>query len=93
MGRLEGRRGVLLAATALEDYWLEQALTGGPPPPREFSSAREIVDQVARRPNAIDFVDYGELIALDHSAVRIVRITDGDRSWHPEDAGYPVRHR
>lgn len=61
-------------------------------PPREFSSAQEIVDQVARRPKAIGYVAYREFIALDHGAVRIVRITDGDRSWHPADAGYPIRH-
>lgn len=77
----------------LEDYWLEQALTGGHPPPREFSSAQEIVDQVARRPYALGYVGFRELIGLDHSAVRIVRIVDGDRSWHPVDAGYPIRHR
>ena len=77
----------------LEDYWLEQALTGGSPPPREFSSAKEIVDQVAQRPNAIGYVAYRDLIALDHGAVRIVRITDRDRSWHPADAGYPIRYR
>ena len=81
-----------MSDAALEDYWLEQALTGGHPPPREFSSAQEIVDQVARRPNAIGYVAYRELIALDHGAVRIVRIIDGDRSWHPADDGYPIRH-
>jgi hypothetical protein len=62
-------------------------------PPREFSSAREIVEQVARLPGAIGYVDYRELIALDHRAVRIVRITGDDRSRHPDEAGYPIRHR
>jgi ABC-type phosphate transport system substrate-binding protein len=77
----------------LEDYWLEQALTGGHPPPREFSSAREIVEEVARRPNAIGYVDYRELMALGPASVRIVRIAGRDPSWHPEEPGYPIHHR
>ena len=34
----------------LERYWLEQALSGGPPPPREIASDAELVRK--RRPHA-----------------------------------------
>jgi hypothetical protein len=77
----------------LEDYWLEQALTGGHPPPREFASAKEVVEQVAGRLHTIGYVDYRELMALGSTSVRIVRILKGNHRWHPEEPGYPIRHR
>jgi ABC-type phosphate transport system substrate-binding protein len=75
----------------LERYWLEQALSGGPPPPREIASDAELVRRVAARRGALGYLAWAAFARLPHDGVRVVRVRDGERLLGPEDAGYPLR--
>ena len=75
----------------LERYWLEQALSGGPPPPREIASDAELVRRVAARRGALGYLAWEAFARLPHDGVRVVRVRDGERLLGPEDAGYPLR--
>lgn len=76
---------------ALERYWLEQALAGGPPPPREIASDAELVRRVAARSGALGYLAWESFSRLPRDGVRVVRLRDGDRLFGPEDPGYPLR--
>ena len=75
----------------LERYWLEQALSGGPPPPREIGSDAELVRKVALRRGAIAYLGWEAFSRLPRDGVKMVRLRDGDRLLGPEDPDYPVR--
>jgi ABC-type phosphate transport system substrate-binding protein len=75
----------------LEDFWLEQALTGGRVPPREFADLRQMIEGVARRPGGIGYLPLGALDEAARGRVRVLRLLDGPISWTPADPGYPVR--
>ncbi len=75
----------------LERYWLEQALSGGPPPPREIASDADLVQKVARRRGALGYLGWQAFVRLPQEGVKVVRLRDGDRLLGPEDAGYPLR--
>lgn len=75
----------------LERYWLEQALSGGPPPPREIASEAELVEKVAQRRGALGYLAWKSFSRLPQAGVKVVRLRDGDRLLGPEDAGYPLR--
>ena len=77
---------------ALREYWLEQALTGGSVPPREFGSASKVVAQVARRRGAIGYVAYRELQELDRRGIRVLGILEGGHRWLPTQPSYPIRY-
>jgi hypothetical protein len=76
---------------ALERYWLEQALLGGPPPPREIASDAELVRRVAARRGALAYLAWESFARLPRDGVRVVPLRDGDRLLGPEDAAYPLR--
>jgi hypothetical protein len=75
----------------LERYWLEQALSGGPPPPREIASEAALVRRVALRRGALAYLAWDAFARLPHDGVRVVRVRDGDRLLGPEDPAYPLR--
>jgi hypothetical protein len=75
----------------LERYWLEQALSGGPPPPREIASEAELVRRVALRRGAVGYLAWEAFARLPHDGVRVVRVRDGDRLLGPDDPAYPLR--
>lgn len=85
-------RSVLERSNAsLELYWLQQALTGGRIPPREFSSAQEILERVRTRPYQIAYLPLAE-VAAQPAGVRILNVLQQGESWHPRQAGYPIRY-
>lgn len=75
----------------LERYWLEQALSGGPPPPREIAGDADLVQKVAQRRGALGYLAWQAFARLPRDGVKVVRLRDGDRLLGPEDAGYPLR--
>jgi hypothetical protein len=75
----------------VERYWLEQALAGGPPPPREIASDAELVRRVALRRGAVGYLMWQAFTRLPHDGVRVVRLRDGERLLGPEDPAYPLR--
>ena len=77
-------------ARALDRYWLRQALSGGPPPPRELGSSAEVLALVARQPGALGYVAWKELAHGVPRGVRILPIDVEGRSLRPGDSGYPV---
>ena len=75
---------------ALQDYWIEQALTGGRVPPREVPSVEALVRAVARRPGALGYAPLQALRSTPDN-VRILRVVTEGRSLAPSDPGYPIR--
>jgi hypothetical protein len=75
----------------LERHWIEQALSGGPPPPREAASAREVVERVAARRGAIGYLDWDEFVELRPRGVRVVPVRVAGEPLFPNAAAYPVR--
>jgi ABC-type phosphate transport system substrate-binding protein len=75
----------------LERYWLEQALGGGPPPPREVAGDAELVQRVASRRGALGYLAWEAFSRLPHDGVRVVRLRDGTRLLGPDDPAYPLR--
>jgi ABC-type phosphate transport system substrate-binding protein len=75
----------------VERYWLEQALSGGPPPPREVGSDAELVQRVAQRRGALGYLGWEAFSRLPRNGVKVIRVRDGDRLLGPEDRGYPLR--
>ena len=78
---------------AMQDYWIEQALTGGQVPPREVRTPAEVVEAVTRRLGALGYVPLGSLGPEARARVRILRIVDRRRSLAPTDARYPIQLR
>lgn len=90
------RRAFRLAVLArteasLEDYWVEQALRGGPLPPRELSTAAQVVRAVSQGASALGYVGYAELSSQDASGVRILTVRTSNGSFRPPDPAYPIR--
>jgi ABC-type phosphate transport system substrate-binding protein len=75
----------------LERYWLEQALSGGPPPPREIASDAELVQKVADRRGALGYLGLEAFSRLRRDGVKVIRVRDGDRLLGPEHPAYPLR--
>ena len=79
------------AGRALENYWVEQALRGGPAPPREVSDVDEVVRRVGQRPGLLGYAPYEELLEMDRTEIRIVAISSPEGPALPRDPGYPIR--
>jgi len=75
----------------LERYWLEQALSGGAPPPREVASDAKLLQKVARRRGAVGYLGWESFSRLPQDGVKVVRLRDGNRLLGPEDPAYPLR--
>ncbi len=78
---------------ALREYWLEQALTGGAPPPGEFASPAALMDYVRSHAGAIGYVPYAELGGPEPGGLRVLRIRSGGARLRPTDPAYPIRQR
>ncbi len=72
----------------LEDYWIEQALTGGAIPPQEFASSDEIIDAVGTTPYSIG---YTRLSDADDPRVIILGIEFRDGVIRHDADEYPIR--
>jgi hypothetical protein len=77
----------------LERYWIEQALAGGPLPPRELGSAEEVVRRVAARRGAIGYLDWEDYLTLRPQGVRVLPVQVAEEAVFPPGAAYPVRWR
>lgn len=87
-------RSVLQMSDAeLEEYWIEQALTGGALPPREVGSVEEMVAAVARGRWALGYLDPDAFRKLGPSRVRVLGVMVEGRPLRPGDDGYPIRSR
>lgn len=75
----------------LERYWLEQALSGGPLPPREVESDAERVRRVAARRGGVAYLGWSALQSLPRDGVKIVPLRHEGRLLGPEDPAYPLR--
>ena len=75
----------------LERYWLEQALSGGPPPPREIADDADLVRHVSQRRGAIAYLGWESFQRLPQAGVKLIRLRDGDRSLAPGDPDYPLQ--
>lgn len=80
-----------LSERDLESYWLEQALSGGPLPPREVGTAAELVRRVAERPGALAYLEWEALQSLPRAGVKVVPLRVGEARLLPGDPGYPLR--
>lgn len=77
----------------LERYWLEQALSGGPLPPREIGSPGELLRRVATRQGALAYLEWEVLRSLPQTGVKVIPLRVGDRRLLPDDPAYPLRTR
>jgi hypothetical protein len=75
----------------LERYWLEQALSGGPLPPREIATAEELVERVAARKGAVGYLSWEALGRLPQHGIRVVPLRVEGRLLRPADPDYPLR--
>ena len=75
----------------MQDYWIEQALTGGQVPPREFRTPAEIVEAVTRRPGGLGYVPLRSLGPAENSRVRILTLVERGQRMGPRDVGYPIQ--
>lgn len=78
--------------TSLELYWLQQALTGGHIPPREFSSVQEVLERVRTRPYQLGYVPLTEVATPHVQGVRILRVLQRGVSFEPAQLEYPIRY-
>jgi hypothetical protein len=77
----------------LERYWLEQALSGGPLPPREIGSPGELLRRVATRQGALAYLEWETLQSLPRTGVKVIPLRVGERRLLPDDPAYPLRSR
>jgi hypothetical protein len=87
------RRVLERSERELERHWLEQALAGGPPPPREIADEAALVKHVAKRPGALAYLEWQTLKRLPAAGVKVIRLRHEGRSLGPDDPAYPLRIR
>ncbi len=78
---------------AMEDYWIEQALTGGNIPPREFDSPATVIRAIAEREGRLGYVPVGALDSEALAKVPVLRVLHKGHARSPEDPAYPIRLR
>ena len=76
----------------MHDYWIEQALTGGKLPPREESSAGDVIAAVRENVGTIGYIRWpaGGRAGIP-SDVRVLKIEDATGAHLPGDPGYAIR--
>ena len=76
---------------ALENYWLEEILSGGKEPPRQIDGDPAVARHVATNPGTIGYVSWAWLESQKGLGVRIIKIRHKGRTLAPGDPGYPLR--
>ena len=76
----------------LEDYWLEEALTGGKRPPRQLESGRDVIDFVARHVGAIAYVGLDALETAGNPGVKVLALSQRDGVLRPSQPGYELSY-
>ncbi len=74
----------------LEDYWLEQALTGGAIPPREVDGVQEMRRTIASRAGTIGYLPFSALEPDDSTRLRVLAVRLEGALYRPGDAQYPI---
>jgi len=74
----------------LDRYWLRQALSGGPPPPRELATPAALLEHVARQPGALGYVAWTALGDAPPAGVRVLAVEVDGRALRPGERGYPI---
>jgi hypothetical protein len=80
-----------LSERELEDYWLEQALTGGAIPPREVEGVAEMELVIADRVGSIGYVPLAALASDGAHRLRVLAVRHEGRTHRPGDPDYPIR--
>jgi ABC-type phosphate transport system substrate-binding protein len=75
----------------LEDYWLEQALTGGAIPPREVDGIAEMRRTIADRAGSIGYLPLAALEPKDAHQLRILGVQLDGTVYRPDDPRYPIQ--
>jgi hypothetical protein len=78
---------------ALERYWIEQALAGGPLPPRQVSSVDDAIAAVQGHVGVIAYVPVSELALRHPEGIRAIPVIVDGVPRRPEDAAYPLHTR
>jgi ABC-type phosphate transport system substrate-binding protein len=80
-----------LSERELEDYWLEQALSGGAIPPRELASAAEMRRAIAERAGAIGYLPFAAVQPQDGVQLRVLAVRVDGAAYRPGDPRYPIQ--
>jgi len=75
--------------SALERYWIEQALMGGGLPPRQLGEDRAVLEAVRSQRGAIGYVAWSS-IGDGVDGVRVLGIVSRGTALAPADAGYAI---
>jgi hypothetical protein len=75
----------------LEDYWLEQALTGGAIPPRELDGVDEMRRTIASRAGSIGYLPLAALEPEDRDRLRILAVRFEGTAYRPVEPRYPIQ--
>lgn len=78
--------------SSLELYWLQQALTGGRIPPREFSSVQEVLERVRTRPYQLGYVPLAEVMKPHVQGVQVLHVLQRGVNLGPTQPEYPIRY-
>lgn len=89
----EGFRKAVLekSQVTLDKYWLEQALSGGYLPPREYASLPEMISAVGKQKGSIGYARLEALRPFLDSSLRILAIRMPEGDIQPADPRYPIR--
>jgi len=75
---------------SLEDFWLEQALSGAARPPRQFSTVEAAIAYVARTPGAITYLRAADVARFP--GVRVLSLLLDGGPADPSDEGYRLSY-
>ena len=75
----------------LEDYWLEQALTGGSIPPKELESRGRMLEVIRERPGAMGYVPVSALSGEAGRGIRVLSLLTADGALRPDQRRYPIQ--
>lgn len=75
----------------MQDYWIEQALTGGKLPPREFATSAQVLKTVSSVPGAIGYLPASEASRSALAGLRVLRVRDSNGVHAPGDTAYPIQ--
>ncbi|MCP5071246.1 MAG: hypothetical protein GY946_32195 [bacterium] len=76
---------------ALENYWLEEILSGGRMPPRQMEGNEAVARLVASRAKTIGYVSWKWLEGRAEPGLRVLRIRHQGRELAPGDSRYPLQ--
>ncbi|MCP4005786.1 MAG: hypothetical protein GY725_16470 [bacterium] len=75
----------------MQDYWIQQALSGGDLPPREFGSPESVIEAVSQKPGVLGYVPLKALNPQALERVRVLRVGKGEAAPLPGENRYPIR--